>query len=161
VARTLLAALDRVRAACLALPEVVERDSHGAPTFFAGAKKTFVTFLDDHHGDGRVAIWCAAPLGAQEEALAENPEQFFRPPYVGHRGWLGVRVDGRPDWTEVAEIIEQAYRTVASKTQVAALDARRPSAAPPPAAPPLPGACGSAEVTREVAGQADRLDGRA
>jgi hypothetical protein len=130
VAGTSLAALDRVRAACLALPEVVERDSHGAPTFFVGAKKTFVMFLDDHHGDGRVAIWCAAPLGAQEEMLAEDPAQFFRPPYVGHRGWLGVRVDGRPDWTEVAEIIEQAYRSVASKTLVAALDASRPS--PPP-----------------------------
>jgi hypothetical protein len=118
--------LDRVRTACLALPAVVERSSHGAPTFFAGGKKTFVMFMNDHHGDGRVALWCAAPAGAQQELLAENPARFFRPPYVGHRGWLGIRVDGQPDWDEVSEIIEDAYRTVASKALVTELDARRP-----------------------------------
>jgi hypothetical protein len=117
--------LDRVRAACLALPEVTERPSHGAPTFFVRDKKTFVMFMDDHHGDGRVALWCAAPAGAQEEMVAENPSRFFRPPYVGHRGWLGVRVDGRPDWSEVGEIIEDAYRAVAPKTLVTELEARR------------------------------------
>jgi hypothetical protein len=117
--------LDRVRAACLALPEVVERPSHGAPTFFVRDKKTFVTFMDDHHGDGRLAIWCAAPVGAQQELVATNPARFFRPPYVGHRGWLGVRVDSRPDWLELAEIIEDAYRVVAPKTLVAELDSRR------------------------------------
>jgi hypothetical protein len=116
--------LDRVRAACLSLPEVVERASHGAPTFFISDKKTFVTFMDDHHGDGRLALWCAAPAGAQEAMVAEDPARFFRPPYVGHRGWLGVRVDGDPSWDEVGEIIEDAYRTVAPKTLVAELDAR-------------------------------------
>jgi hypothetical protein len=117
--------LDRVRAACLALPEVVERASHGAPTFFIRDKKTFVMFMDDHHGDGRLALWCAAPPGAQEAMVAEDPSRFFRPPYVGHRGWLGVRVDGDPSWAEVGEIIEDAYRTVAPKTLVAELEARR------------------------------------
>jgi hypothetical protein len=115
--------LDRVRAVCLALPEVTERLSHGAPTFFIREQKTFVTFMDDHHGDGRLALWCAAPVGAQQEMLAENPERFFRPPYVGHRGWLGVRVDGRPDWAEVNQVIEEAYRTVAPRRLVAQLDA--------------------------------------
>jgi hypothetical protein len=117
--------LDRVRAACLALPEVEERLSHGAPTFFAGGKKAFVMFMDNHHDDGRLALWCAAPAGAQQELVAESPARFFRPPYVGHRGWLGVRVDGRPDWAEVREIIEEGYRTVASRALVAELEARR------------------------------------
>jgi hypothetical protein len=117
--------LGRVRAACLALPEVVERPSHGAPTFFIRNKSTFVMFMDDHHGDGRLALWCAAPPGAQEAMVAQDPARFFRPPYVGHRGWLGVSVDGDPEWAEVGEIIEDAYRTVAPKTLVAELDARR------------------------------------
>ena len=83
------APLDLVRSMCLALPEVTERLSHGAPSFFVRDKKTFVMFMDDHHGDGRLALWCAAPPGAQEEMLAQDPARFFRPPYVGHRGWLG------------------------------------------------------------------------
>ena len=116
--------LDRVRAACLALPEVTERLSHGAPSFFVREKKTFVMFMDDHHGDGRLALWCAAPPGAQEEMIGQDPDRFFRPPYVGHRGWLGVRVDGRPDWAEVVAVINEAYRTVAPKALVAQLDAR-------------------------------------
>jgi hypothetical protein len=125
VAPTPLEPLDQVRSACLALPQVVERSSHGAPTFFVRGTKTFVMFMDDHHGDGQVALWCAAPPGVQQEMVAEAPARFFRPPYVGHRGWLGVRVDGRPDWAEVGEIIEEAYRTVAPKTLVIELDARR------------------------------------
>ena len=115
--------LDRVRAMCLALPEVTERLSHGAPSFFVRDKQTFVMFMDDHHGDGRLALWCAAPPGAQAEMIDEDRDRFFRPPYVGHRGWLGVRVDGRPDWAEVGEVIEQAYRAVAPATLVATLDA--------------------------------------
>jgi hypothetical protein len=85
--------LGRVRAICLGFPETTERLSHGSPTFFVRDKKTFVMYLDDHHGDGRLALWCAAPPGVQEELVEEDPERFFRPPYVGHRGWLGVRID--------------------------------------------------------------------
>jgi hypothetical protein len=116
-------ALARVRAACLRLPEVTERPSHGAPTFFVRGK-TFVMLHDDHHGDGRLALWCAAPPGAQQEAMDDDPERFFRPPYVGHRGWLGVRLDHAPDWDEVAAIATEAYRCVAPKTLLATLDAR-------------------------------------
>ena len=116
-------ALARVRKICLALPEVNERPSHGAPTFFVRDKKTFVMFHDDHHGDGRLAIWCAAPPGAQEVMVQAEPDRFFRPAYVGHRGWLGLRLDRELDWDEVAEVIEDAYRTVAPKTLVARLDA--------------------------------------
>lgn len=115
-------ALAKVRAACLALPEVTERLSHGSPTWFVRAKTTFVMFLDDHHGDGRLAIWFAAPPGAQEELLAAESVRFFRPPYVGHRGWVGLRLDIDPDWDELVGICAEAYRTVAPKRLVALLD---------------------------------------
>jgi hypothetical protein len=114
--------LRQVRALCLALPEATERLSHGSPTFFVRDRKTFVMYLDDHHGDGRLALWCAAPPGVQAELVAAEPDRFFRPPYVGHRGWLGVRLDRDPDWTEVAEIVRDAYRQVAPKTLVARLE---------------------------------------
>jgi len=118
--------LARLRAVCLALPEVTERLSHGAPTWFVHGKKTLATYLDDHHGDGRLAIWCPAPPGVQAALVMEEPDRFFVPAYVGHRGWLGVRLDGDLDWDEVAGIVEDAYRMVASKKLVAELDALDP-----------------------------------
>ena len=113
--------LSRMRELCLALPEVTERLSHGSPTWFIREKKTFVTFVDDHHGDGILGIWCAAPPGVQEALVAEEPDRFFRPPYVGGRGWLGVRLDVDVDWEEMAGIVEDAYRVVAPKKLVARL----------------------------------------
>jgi hypothetical protein len=119
--------LDRLRAICMAFPEVTERLSHGVPTWFVRDKKVFVTFWDHgHHDDDFPHLWCAAPLGAQQELIATNPEQFFRPPYVGHRGWLGVRLDRNPDWTEIAELCADAYRVIAPATLVARLDHQRP-----------------------------------
>ena len=117
--------LERVRAIGLGLPEVIERLSHGAPTFFVGGKKAFVMFHDDHHGDGRLAQWCAAEPGVQADLVNEEPDRFFVPPYVGHRGWIGVRLDRDLDWPEVAGIIDDAYRSVAPKRLLAELDARR------------------------------------
>jgi hypothetical protein len=117
--------LPQVRALCLALPETTERLSHGAPTFFVRDKKTFVMYLDDHHGDGRLAIWCAAPPGVQGTLVDEEPGRFFVPPYVGGRGWLGVRLDMDVDWDEVAGIVEDAYRMVAPRQLVAVLDRTR------------------------------------
>ncbi len=114
--------LERVRSICCALPEVVERLSHGQPTFFVRGKTTFVMFLDDHHGDGRLALWCAAPPGVQAQLVEQEPERFFRPPYVGGRGWIGVRLDRQLDWDEVAEICADAYRQVAPKRLAAQLD---------------------------------------
>lgn len=122
------AALAAVRRICLDLPEATEKLSHSSPTFFV--RKTFVMFHDDHHGDGRLAIWCAAPDGAQALMVESEPERFFVPPYVGHRGWLGVRLDVDVDWDEVAAIVEDAYRTVAPRKLVALLD--EPPAEPPP-----------------------------
>lgn len=115
-------ALTQVRRICLALPEVTERLSHGSPAWFVRGKKTIAMFLDDHHGDGRLAIWCAAPAGVQGELVDQEPERFFVPPYVGHRGWLGVRLDVDVDWDEVAGILSDAYRTVAPKRLAALLD---------------------------------------
>ena len=69
--------------------------------------------LSNHHGDGRFAIWCAAPDGMQTLLVEAEPERFFVPPYVGHRGWLGVRLDRRLDWDELAGIVEDAYAEVA------------------------------------------------
>jgi hypothetical protein len=109
--------LERLRALCLALPETSERPSHGAPSFFVREKKCFLMLLDDHHGDGIFGIWCAAPPGNQELLVQADPSRFFRPPYVGHRGWVGVRLvaDGlpEPDWMEIDEIVRDAYRVVA------------------------------------------------
>jgi hypothetical protein len=104
---------ERLRGLCLALPETNERLSHGQPTFFVRDKRPFVMVLDNHHGDGRFAIWCAAQDGLQEMLVEADPERFFRPPYVGHRGWLGVRLDRGVHWDELAGIVEDAYAEVA------------------------------------------------
>jgi hypothetical protein len=110
--------LERIREICLALPETSERLSHGAPTFFVRGKRAFVMVLTDHHGDGRFAIWCAAPDGLQSMLVEADPERFFVPPYVGHRGWLGVRLDRLLDWAELTGIVEDAFAEVAPRTLV-------------------------------------------
>jgi hypothetical protein len=115
--------LQRIRELCLALPETSERLSHGQPTFFVRDKRSFLMVLDNHHGDGRFAIWCAAEDGAQELLMEADPERFFRPPYVGHRGWLGVRLDRGLNWDELAGIVEDAYAEVAPPKLLA--EARR------------------------------------
>jgi hypothetical protein len=112
--------LARIRELCLALPETSERLSHGAPTFFVRGKRAFVMVLTDHHGDGRFAIWCAAPDGVQRMLVDADPDRFFVPPYVGHRGWLGFRLDRPFEWDELAGIAEDAYAEVAPRSLVAA-----------------------------------------
>ena len=118
--------LAAVRRACLMLPEVVERPSHGAPAWFVRGTKTFVMFADHHHGDPHTAIWAAAPPGVTAELVAAEPARFFVPPYVGHRGWLGLRLDltgpDALDETELAGIAADAYRQVAPKTLARLLD---------------------------------------
>ncbi len=105
--------LQRIRQLCLSFPETSERLSHGAPTFFVRGKRAFLMVLTDHHGDGRLAIWCAAPAGVQSMLVESDPETFFVPPYVGHRGWLGVRLDRGLDGDELKAIAEDAYAEVA------------------------------------------------
>jgi len=114
--------LERLRAICLDLPETTERLSHGEPTWFVRDNKVFVTYADQHHDD-RVGFWCAAPAGEQQAQLATAPDRYFRPPYVGGRGWLGVWLDVALDWSEVEEIVKEAYRQVAPRRLVAELDA--------------------------------------
>ena len=112
-----------MRAICEALPEVEERPSHGAPTWFVRGKKSFVMLWEaGHHGNEFPHLWCAAPPGAQAELLETEPDRFFRPPYVGGRGWLGVRLDGDVDWDEIAALCKDAFRVVAPKTLAAKLD---------------------------------------
>jgi hypothetical protein len=115
-------ALRGVRAICTSFPEVSERLSHGAPSFFIREKKTLCMFVDDHHGDGILGIWCPAFPGVQEELVEQEPDRFFRPPYVGPSGWIGVRLDRDVDWDEVREILADSYRKVAPKFLVKQLD---------------------------------------
>lgn len=111
------------------LPEVAETVT-GRPAF-AVRKKTFVMYMDDHHGDGRLALWCKAAPGAQDVLVGADPERFFVPPYVGPQGWIGVRLDTRPvDWAMVESLIEEAYVLQAPKKLGAALAAKRSSATP-------------------------------
>ena len=117
--------IERLRALCLALPGVTEKRSHGEPTWFAG-KRTFAN-LANHHHDDRLAFWCAAPDGAQEALVAAEPARFFRPPYVGHRGWLGVYLDVPTlDWELIGDLLRAAWREAAPAKLVAALDAGLP-----------------------------------
>jgi hypothetical protein len=118
--------LETLRKLCLALPETTERLSHGEPTWFIRGKKTFVMYANHHHDD-ILAFWCAAPDGAQEALVTSDPERFFVPPYVGHRGWIAVRLDLEGiDWDQIADLVVDAYRTVAPKRLVAELDAHQP-----------------------------------
>jgi hypothetical protein len=104
--------VDRLRAICLALPEATEKQAWGEPTWRVRGR-LFAQLDDHHHGADHLAVWLPAPLGEQEAMLFADPARFFRPPYVGARGWVGVRIDGRPDWRIVTKLVEQAYRQVA------------------------------------------------
>ena len=116
---------DQVRAICLRLPEVTERSSHGSPAFFIG-KQFVMLWADGHHDHDFPHLWCAAPVGVQEELVASSPDRYFRPPYVGARGWVGMRLDGALDWGEIAELCEEAYRVVAPSRLTALLDRKAP-----------------------------------
>ena len=104
--------VDRLRAICLALPEATEKLAWGEPTWRVRGK-LFAQLDDHHHGADHLAVWLPAPLGEQEAMIFMDPARFFRPPYVGQRGWVGVRLDGKVDWKVVAGLVRQAYREVA------------------------------------------------
>jgi hypothetical protein len=108
--------LEQVRRICLALTDANERESHGAPTFFIRNKRSFVTYMDNHHEDGRLALWCASSSDVQQMLATSRPEQFFVPPYVGHMGWIGVRLDRDLSWAEIADVIKDAHEIVLEKT---------------------------------------------
>jgi hypothetical protein len=117
--------LDQVRAICLALPETAEKPPppQGSMTGFSVAGKNFAWFCDNHHGDGRIALWLKAEPGVQQMLVATDPVRFFIPPYVGPKGWIGARVDvDGADWDEIAELVEDSYRMSAPRRLAGALD---------------------------------------
>lgn len=114
--------LASLRTACLALPDVTERPSHGMPAWFVG-KKQFAVYSNDHHGDGRIALVCAGTLELQAMLVDSDPDSYYVPPYVGHRGWIGVRLDRKLAWKQVARLVEAAHALCAT--------ARRPSRTTP------------------------------
>jgi hypothetical protein len=125
-ART-LRILERLRKLCLALPEANERLSHGEPTWFAGKGKVFAMFDDHHHGAEHVAVWLPLPRGAQEMLVEADGARYFRPPYVGASGWVGVVLDRDPDWSTVESLMRDAYLHVATRKLAAMLDGEAPA----------------------------------
>ncbi|MBO6936693.1 MAG: MmcQ/YjbR family DNA-binding protein [Deltaproteobacteria bacterium] len=107
------AVLERLRAICLALPEAKEQPAHGDPSWRI-RKKIFAAQKGNYDG-GRPSVWMKAPDGAQAALMAADPELFFSPPYVGHKGWLGVWLDVELDWDELEELVRDSYRLVAPK----------------------------------------------
>jgi hypothetical protein len=119
--RALAAAqLAKVRAFIAKLPDTVERPSHGSPAFLIRGKHAFAYFLDNHHGDGRLALWCAAPEGAQAMLIDSAPDHYFRPPYVGHKGWVGIHLDRRTPWREIKAVLEAAHQLRAPRSSARA-----------------------------------------
>ena len=107
------ATIERLRAVCLAMPDVTEKLSHGEPTWFGRGRSFAMTA--DHHHDDRLAVWLAAPAGRQESLIETDPERFFRTPYVGHRGWIGVCLDvADVDWDELAILVDEAHALIAA-----------------------------------------------
>jgi hypothetical protein len=119
-------AIERLRRVCLALPDATEKIAWGEPTWRCG--KIFAQMDTHHHAADHVAVWLPAAFGVQEELVAALPKVFFVPPYVGVKGWLGVRIDRSPDWTAIARLVEDAYRLVAPAKSIAKLDAQAPGA---------------------------------
>jgi hypothetical protein len=112
--------LERVRQICTRFPETTERLSHGEPTFFV-RKRVFVMFANNHHNDGRIAVWLPAPPGLQETLVKTAPETYFKPPYVGVRGWIGVNLDAISD-EDLAFHIRDGWRLVAPRKLQPAVD---------------------------------------
>jgi predicted DNA-binding protein (MmcQ/YjbR family) len=105
---------ERLRKICLALPEANEKLSHGEPTWFAGKGKVFAMLDNHHHGSPHLSVWLPQPRGAQEQLMKSDAERFFKPPYVGPKGWVGVVLDTSPDWKQVATLVRESYAFVAT-----------------------------------------------
>jgi hypothetical protein len=117
--------LIRLTEICAALPETT-REYNGQHATFRVRNKTFAYFLDDHHGDGIVAVTCKAPWGETDLLIASDPDRFYKPAYIGPRGWVGLRLDrGSIDWAEVADLVTDSYLMTAPK-RLAALLSKSP-----------------------------------
>ena len=109
---------ERLRAICLDLPQATEKEAWGDPTFRIRDK----IFAMEKRGDGRISVWCKAPQGSQAVLVGADPELFFVPPYVGHKGWVGMRLDRDPDWDEVARLVARSYKMIAPKKLAALVE---------------------------------------
>ncbi len=122
--------LSAVSEVCLRLPETEEILSHGSPNFRIVKGKIFAMLTINHHGDGRVALWLASKSATQDLLIRAEPKHFFVPPYMGPRGWLGVRLDNGLSWRRIAALVQDAYRVVATARLVSKLG--KPAAIEPP-----------------------------
>lgn len=104
-------ATERLRAICLGLPGAEEKETWGDPTYRVREK----IFAMEKRGDGRPSLWCKAPPGSQAVLVGADPQRFFVPPYVGPKGWIGMRLDKGPDWDEVTLIVRRSFKLVAPK----------------------------------------------
>ncbi|HEX7970046.1 MAG TPA: MmcQ/YjbR family DNA-binding protein [Stellaceae bacterium] len=111
--------MDRLRAICLALPEAAEKETWDLPTFRV-REKIFVMAII---GESPLSLWCKAPPGSQTILVGADPRRFFVPPYVGHKGWVGMRLGVGVDWREVDELVRRSYRMTAPKRLAALLAA--------------------------------------
>lgn len=112
-------AIKRLREICLALPETTEKEAWGECTFRVGGKM-FAMTDNNHHNSGHVAVWIKAPAMVQEILVGSDPKRFFKPPYVGPKGWVGVRLDVKVRWDELAAILNDGYLMSAPKRLAAA-----------------------------------------
>ncbi len=120
-----LTPIDRLRQLCLGFPGATEKEAWGEPMF--RAPKIFAMYASaaTHHGRGRPAVWIKAMPLNQEMAIRSDPDRYFKPPYVGPSGWIGVYLDKRPPWGAIAALLEDGYRQAAPKKLVAQLDELR------------------------------------
>lgn len=112
--------VERVRKICLSLPETMEKLSHGEPTFFV-RKKVFAMISNNHHNDGHIAVWMPAAIGVQEALIEASPKKFYRPPYVGVKGWVGIELP-RVGEKELTAHLREAWKTIAPEKLHAMLD---------------------------------------
>jgi hypothetical protein len=120
--------LKRVRRICSALPETTERLSHGEPTFFVH-NKVFVMFANNHHDDGHIAVWLPVPSGLQTTLIETAPETYFKPPYVGVRGWVGIELNRIND-EDLTFHIQVAWELIAPKRLLSKVRANDDSSKP-------------------------------
>jgi predicted DNA-binding protein (MmcQ/YjbR family) len=110
--------IERLRDVCLAFPEAVESGGVGNPSFKVRDK----IFAMQHGMEGRPSLWVKAPAGLQEALIESDPATYFRPPYVGHHGWVGIWLDIELDWESVAELVDDSYRMTAPKRLAARIE---------------------------------------
>jgi hypothetical protein len=123
VPRSSRSPLEQLRSLCLVLPEAHEVEAWGEPTFRV-RNKLFAMYADagNHHGKGIAGVWVKATHVNQDLMVRSDPARFFVPPYVGPSGWVGIRLDPKPDWDLVAELLRDGYRLTAPKKLLALLD---------------------------------------